>query len=110
MKRDFTYVYDLVKAVYLLIKKVPAKVDERKIRIKNDSISNVAPYRIVNIGNSNPINLLYYIEEIEKIIGKVSKKNFLGMQDGDIKETHSNVELLQNLTGFSPNTSLHEVY
>ncbi len=108
MKRDFTYVLDLVKAIYLLISAIPSHVDKRKDNIPNDSISEIAPFRIVNIGNSNPINLLEYIKELEKILGKISKKNFLGMQDGDIKETHSNVDLLESLTHFRPRTTLQE--
>ena len=76
--------------------------------IKNDSISNVAPFRVVNIGNSQPINLFDYIRELEEVIGKDAKKNYLGMQDGDIYETHSNIDLLNALTGFIPNTTLRE--
>ena len=106
MKRDFTYISDLVKSIYLLITTIPSKVSKRKLFIKNDSISNVAPFRIVNIGNSNPVNLMDYIKELENALGKKSKKNFLGMQDGDIKETHSNVCLLENLTGFKPSTNI----
>ena len=81
-------------------------MNEKRNFIKNDSISDVAPFRIVNIGNSKPVNLLDYINELEKVLGIVSKKNFLGMQDGDIKETHGNVELLKSLTGFKPETTL----
>ncbi len=108
MKRDFTYILDLIKAIDLLISKIPSKVKNENIILQNDSISKIAPFRIVNIGNSKPINLLDYITELEKILGIVSKKNFLDMQEGDIKETHSNVDLLRNLTGFSPKTSLRE--
>ncbi|MDB9872198.1 GDP-mannose 4,6-dehydratase [Alphaproteobacteria bacterium] len=108
MRRDFTYILDLVEAIYLLTSVIPLKVKERKDVIKNDSISNVAPFRIVNIGSSQPINLLDYIKELEKVLGKESKKNFLGMQDGDIKETHSNVDLLESLTGFRPKINVPE--
>ena len=108
MRRDFTYVLDLVKAIHLLTLKTPLKVEKRINIIENDSISNVAPYRIVNIGSSKSINLLDYIKELETVLGKASKKNFLGMQDGDIKETHSNIDLLVSLTGFRPSTPLRE--
>jgi UDP-glucuronate 4-epimerase len=67
----------------------------------------VAPFRIVNIGNAQPINLLDFINELERIIGKKSKKNFLGMQNGDVNKTHSDINLLQSLTGFSPKTTLN---
>ena len=108
MRRDFTYVLDLVKAIHLLTLKTPLKVEKRINIIENDSISNVAPYRIVNIGSSKPTNLLDYIKELETVLGKTSKKKFLGMQDGDIKETHSNIDLLVSLTGFRPSTPLRE--
>ncbi len=108
MFRDFTYVDDLVKAIFLLISKIPMKTNERKSTIKNDSISDVAPFRIVNIGNSQPINLLDYIKVLEKILGKEAKKNYLGMQDGDVYKTHSNIDLLKTLTGFEPKTTMHE--
>tara|TARA_B100001057_G_scaffold453594_1_gene498525 strand:+ start:3074 stop:4090 length:1017 start_codon:yes stop_codon:yes gene_type:complete len=108
MIRDFTYVADLVKAITLLVTKIPQKINKRKENIKNDSISDVAPFRIVNIGNSKPINLFDFIKELERILGKEAKKNFLGMQDGDNYKTHSNIDLLESLTGFRPNTPLHE--
>ncbi len=108
MIRDFTYVGDLVKAITLLVPKIPLKTNKRKDNIKNDSISDVAPFRIVNIGNSHPINLFDYIKELERVLGKEAKKNFLGMQDGDIHKTHSNIDLLEDLTGFRPKTTLHE--
>ena len=108
MIRDFTYIDDLVKAIYLLTSKSAIKPKKRKNSIKNDSISIVAPYRIVNIGNSEPINLLSYIKELENILEKQAKKNFLDMQDGDIYKTHSNVELLSTLTGFRPNTNIKD--
>jgi len=108
MIRDFTYISDLVKAISLLIPKMPNIVKKRKESIKHDSISDVAPFRVVNIGNSQPVNLLDYINELERALGKNAKKNFLGMQDGDIHKTHSNIDLLKVLTGFSPKTTLHE--
>ncbi len=108
MLRDFTYVADLVKAIFLLISKEPKKVKERKEIIKNDNISTVAPFRVVNIGNSNPINLLDFIKELENILGKEAKKIFLSMQDGDIEKTHSDTNLLRALTGFDPKTNIHE--
>ena len=108
MVRDFTYIDDLINAIFLLISKIPPKARERKNIIKNDSISDVAPFRIVNIGNSQPINLLDYVKELENVLGKVAKKKFLGMQDGDIHKTHSNINLLKALTGFEPKTNMHE--
>ena len=108
MVRDFTYIDDLVNSVFLLISQIPSKANKRLDIIKNDSISDVAPFRIVNIGNSQPINLLDYVKELENVLGKVAQKNFLDMQDGDIHKTHSNIDLLKVLTGFEPKTNLHE--
>ena len=108
MKRDFTNVYDLVEAINLLIEKKPLEPIKRKSNINFDSISETAPYRIVNIGNSNPVNLLDYIKELEKSLGMVAKKNFLGMQDGDITNTSSNIDLLEALTGFRPKKPLEQ--
>ena len=108
MVRDFTYIDDLVYAIFLLITEVPKKANKRKNIIKNDSISDVAPFRIVNIGNSHPINLLDYVKELEKVLGKVAQKKFLSMQDGDVHKTHSNIDLLRALTGFESKTNMHE--
>jgi len=108
MQRDFTYVDDLVKAIFLLTSREPIKVNERKEIIQNDNISPVAPFRVVNIGNANPINLLDFIKELENILGKDAKKNFLTMQDGDVEKTHSDINLLRALTGFEPKTNIHE--
>ena len=108
MVRDFTYIDDLINSVFLLTSKIPSKVNKRKDIIKNDSISDVAPFRIVNIGNSQPINLLDYVKELENVLGKVAEKKFLGMQDGDIHKTHSNINLLKALTGFEPKTKMQE--
>ena len=106
MKRDFTNVHDLVEAINLLIDVIPLLPSERKSKISYDSISDTAPYRIVNIGNSKSLNLLDYIKELESALGIVSEKNFLGMQDGDVMETSSNINLLEALTGFTPKKTL----
>ena len=108
MKRDFTNVYDLVEAINLLINEKPLEPIKRQLKISFDSISDTAPYRIVNIGNSNPVNLLDYVKEIENCLGMVAQKKFLGMQDGDVAETSSNINLLETLTGFRPKKSLKQ--
>ena len=108
MVRDFTYISDLVRAIFLLTSKIPMMSKKRKESIINDSISDVAPFRVVNIGSSQPVNLLDYINELERALGKEAKKNFLGMQDGDIYKTHSNNDLLKALTGFVPKTTINE--
>ena len=108
MKRDFTNVYDLVEAINLLIKVIPPTPQERNFQVSYDSISDTAPYRIVNIGNSKAYSLLVYIEILEKYLGKKAKKNFVGLQDGDIKNTLSNTNLLIKLIGKRPGRSLED--
>jgi len=108
MVRDFTYVSDLVNAIYLLTDKIPLLPRNRDKQIKHDNISDVAPFRVVNIGNSKPINLLDFIVELEKVLGINAKKNYLGMQDGDIYKTHSDISLLENLIGLQPKTTVNE--
>ena len=108
MVRDFTYISDLVNAIYLLTDKIPFLPRNRDKDIMHDSISDVAPFRVVNIGNSRPINLLDFIAELEKVLGINAKKNYLGMQDGDIHKTHSDISLLENLIGTQSKTSVNE--
>ena len=108
MVRDFTYISDLVNAIYLLTDKIPLLPRNRDKQIKHDNISDVAPFRVVNIGNSKPINLLDFIAELEKVLAINAKKNYLGMQDGDIYKTHSDISLLENLIGSQPKTMVNE--
>jgi len=103
MYRDFTYIDDVVKAIELLIKKIP-KLNS-KMKIRNDSISSVAPFRIVNIGNQKKVYLKNFVKELEDVLQKKSIKNFMPMQKGDVKLTFSDTKLLKNLTGFQPKTS-----
>ncbi len=108
MVRDFTYVSDLVNAIYLLTDKIPLLPSNRDKKIIHDSISDVAPFRVINIGNSQPINLLDFIVELERVLEINAKKNYLGMQDGDIHKTYSEISLLENLIGSQPKTSIHQ--
>ncbi len=108
MSRDFTYINDLVNAINLLIDAVPKPPSKRENLIKFDSISNVAAWRVVNIGNSESINLMDYIRAIETVTGKKAKMNFLEMQVGDVPSTLSSNKLLKALTGYKPKTSINE--
>ncbi|MGA1343496.1 MAG: NAD-dependent epimerase/dehydratase family protein [Hyphomonas sp.] len=99
--RDFTYIDDLVEAIRRLID-VPPRIGDHVIR--GDSLSPVAPYRLVNIGNAKPVRLLDYIDAIEAAIGRRALKNMLGMQPGDVQQTFADVRLLKALTGYTPNT------
>lgn len=107
MYRDFTYVEDLVLSINKLMGVIP-KRSEIKSKIKNDSLSPVAPYRVVNIGNSQKVKLNDFIEAIETILQKKAVKNYLPMQTGDVPETWADASLLENLTGYRPNTHFKE--
>lgn len=72
------------------------------------SISPVAPFRIVNIGNSEPVRLLDFIEIIEDKLGKKAQRNYLGMQPEDVPGTWANADLLRDLTGYRPQTDIHD--
>ncbi len=103
MYRDFTYIDDVVKSVSLLIKKIPKSKDLRKF--KNDSLSPIAPFRIVNIGNSNKVKLLNFVKSLELGLKKRAKCNYLPIQKGDVKTTLADTSLLKKLTGFTPKTN-----
>lgn len=103
MSRDFTYVTDLVRGIHLLMDAVPERLDEVP---EGDSLSPVAPHRIVNIGNGEPVQLMAYIEAIEKALGQTATKNFMDMQPGDVPATWADGALLKKLTGYSPKTNV----
>ena len=94
--RDFTYIDDLVEAIRRLMD-CPPQMGSHMIR--GDSLSPVAPYRLVNIGNAAPVRLLDYIEAIEVAIGRKAVRNMLGMQPGDVQQTFADVRLQKALTG-----------
>ena len=108
MSRDFTYVDDLVRGIRLLIDAVPPLPDNRETLIDGDSLSPVAPFRSVNVGNGTQIPLMDFIFELENALGFEIKKNFMEMQMGDVPGTWANAELLKNLTGFKPDTNVKE--
>jgi UDP-glucuronate 4-epimerase len=100
MYRDFTYVTDLVRAIRLLIDAPPVRPHCRDAIADGDSLSPVAPYRVVNIGNSDKVRLLDFIEAIEQ----PAQRNYMPMQTGDVPATWADASLLQQLTGFRPQT------
>ncbi|NNL17404.1 MAG: NAD-dependent epimerase/dehydratase family protein [Boseongicola sp.] len=108
MTRDFTYISDLVKAVRLLIDAAPQPVEERKATIEADTLSAVGPHRVVNIGNGQQTQLMDFITELERSLGMEIEKNFMDMQMGDVPGTWANSDLLENLTGYRPNTPISE--
>ena len=108
MYRDFTYVADLVRAIRLLIDAVPVRPASAEEIEPGDSLSPVAPYRIVNIGNSEKIRLLNFIEGIEAELGIEAKRNYMPMQLGDVPATWANADLLTRLTGYRPQTDYRD--
>ena len=108
MMRDFTYVEDLVEAVRRLIDAPPIRVDRPQDVHANDSLSPVAPWRIVNIGNSQPVQLGDMIAAIEEALGIKAERNLMPMQPGDVPATWADAELLQSLTGYVPRTDIRE--
>ena len=107
MSRDFTYIDDLTRGMHLLIDAIP-KATGRSLKTNeiNDIKSHLAPFRVVNIGNSKPIQLLDFIVAVEQATGRTALKNFVCMQAGDVPATWADTSLLKKLTGFSPNTDL----
>ena len=105
--RDFTYIDDIVHGVSLLIKKIP-KYKKNSSLNRIDSLSLVAPFRIINIGNSKKIKLLDFIKTIENSLGKNALKNYMPMQKGDVFMTLANTKLLKKITGFVPKINYKE--
>ena len=105
MARDFTYVGDLVRAIRLLIDVVPSRLADG-VPIEGDSLSPVAPYRVVNIGNSAPVPLLEFVAAIEECLGQKAIRNYMDMQPGDVPATWADAGLLQRLTGYAPQTDV----
>lgn len=108
MYRDFTYVDDLVRAIRLLIDAQPVRPASRDEIEAGDSLSPVAPFRIVNIGNSEKVKLLDFVDAIEACLGKKATRNYMDMQMGDVPATWADADLLQRLTGYRPQTDFHD--
>lgn len=101
MTRDFTYVDDIVEAVARL-----CLVPPEKAGVPGDSLSEVAPFRIVNIGKGQPVPLMEYVGALERALGMTARKKYLPLQTGDVPATEASPELLRLLTGYIPDTPL----
>jgi len=108
MYRDFTYVSDLVRGIRLLIDAAPVRPESAQDIADGDSLSPVAPFRVVNIGNGEKVRLMDFITAIEAECGREAVKNFLPMQPGDVPATWADASLLQRLTGYAPQTPFRE--
>ena len=107
MKRDFTFVDDIVEGIVRLIPNVPTG-NPAWSGHKPDAATSFAPYKLYNIGNNSPVELLRFIEVIEEKLGKKAVKNLLPIQEGDVPETFADVEALTSDVGFKPATSIEE--
>lgn len=105
MIRDFTYIDDIVEGVVRVLDNTATSNPDWDGN-NPDPSSSYAPYRIYNIGNSNPVKLMDFVDAIEKAVGKKAIKNFMPMQDGDVQSTCADVSTLQKDVGFKPNTSV----
>ncbi|MBV1689574.1 SDR family NAD(P)-dependent oxidoreductase [Novosphingobium sp. G106] len=108
MFRDFTYVEDLVRGIRLLIDAVPQRPASPGEVPAGDSLSPVAPFRVVNIGNSDKVRLEDFIDAIEQELGRKAIRNYMDMQPGDVPATWADASLLRTLTGYSPATDVRE--
>ena len=107
MQRDFTYIDDIVEGVVRVIDKVAEPASEFDTSL-SDPATSYAPYRVYNIGNNEPVQLMEFIETIENAVGKKADKNMMGMQDGDVVATYADIDSLVDAVGFKPSTPLKD--
>ncbi|MBT0654213.1 NAD-dependent epimerase [Geomobilimonas luticola] len=107
MQRDFTYVDDVVEGVMRTMERIPSS-DPSWSGDRPDPGTSYAPYRIYNIGNNRPVELMRFIEVLEENLGKKAVKNLLPMQAGDVPATCADVDDLMRDVGFKPTTSIEE--
>jgi UDP-glucuronate 4-epimerase len=103
MLRDFTYIDDIVEGIMRIQDKAPIANASDKL---DSPATAKAPYRILNIGNNEPIKLAQFIAAIENATGRVAEKNMLPMQPGDVTRTFADIDRLSALTGFKPQTDI----
>ncbi len=107
MQRDFTYIDDIVEGTLRILDRAP-DADTTFNKNMPDPATSWAPYRVFNIGNQQPVELMAYIGTLEKALGHRAEKVFLPLQNGDVPATSADTSSLENITGFSPSTTLEE--
>ena len=107
MTRDFTYIDDIVEGTIRVLDR-PAASEPHFDPHAPDAASSSAPWRVYNIGNHRSVNLLTYIETLERMLGKSTEKILRPMQDGDVKDTYADTTRLQAAVGFTPSTTLED--
>ena len=105
--RDFTYIDDVIESINRIIKKAP-KLNVEFDKYRPTVRDSWAPYRIFNVGNSNPVSLMDFIENIEQVIGKKAEKIFLPLPPGDVEATSAKTQYLESIIDYKPNTSVKE--
>ena len=106
-RRDFTYIDDIVEGIIRTLDNT-AKVNDNWTGTKPDPGTSKVPWRVYNIGNQNPVELLTYIETLEKALGKTAEKQLLPLQPGDVPDTYADVQALVDDVAYKPNTSIEE--
>ena len=107
MRRDFTYIDDIIEGVVRIMVRGP-EPDPAWSGDKPDPGTSYRPYRIYNIGNNSPVDLMVFIETIEKVLGKAAEKEFMDLQPGDVVATYADIDDLYQAVGFKPRTPLEE--
>ena len=107
MQRDFTYIDDIIEGVVRVMHKIP-EPNPKWDGNNPDTATSYAPYKLYNIGNNNPVELMKFIEVLEKCLGKKAKKNLLPIQPGDVPATYADVDDLIRDVGFKPATPIEE--
>ncbi|PST25577.1 NAD-dependent epimerase [Mesorhizobium plurifarium] len=108
MSRDFTYIDDLVESIVRLSHIPPSEENRVAPEKATDTLSRHAPFRVVNTGGGQPVELMTFIETVEKAVGRPAIRNMLPMQQGDVPRTFASPDLLEALTGFKPSVSVEE--
>jgi UDP-glucuronate 4-epimerase len=107
MKRDFTYIDDVIEGIVRLLNRIP-QPDPNWDGMQPDPGTSSAPYRIYNIGNNKPVDLLYFILVLERELGREAEKVLLPLQAGDVPETFADIDDLVRDVGFKPKTTIEE--
>ncbi|GCA49011.1 UDP-glucose 4-epimerase [Sinorhizobium sp. KGO-5] len=108
MSRDFTYIDDLVESIVRLSHIAPSEENRVAPEKATDTLSRHAPFRVVNTGGGQPVELMTFVETVEKAVGRPAVRNMLPMQQGDVPRTFASPDLLEALTGFKPSVSVEE--
>ncbi|APG83913.1 UDP-glucuronate 5'-epimerase LspL [Sinorhizobium americanum CCGM7] len=108
MSRDFTYIDDLVEGILRLSHVAPCEANRVSPELAQDTLSRQAPFRVVNVGGGQPVELMTFVETVEKAVGRPAVRNMLPMQMGDVPRTYASPDLLEALTGFKPTINVEE--